>query len=795
MFLKILKKDLKRNKTMNVILFLFVTLAAVFVASGLSNLAAVLTGADNYLKKAGVGDYNVMAYRKSEADVLKVFDDKELVDSYRVDRGFNTLTDAVSDESGKKLDFGGFIGVQSPEESGMKFFYTDKTEITEVEKGHAYIGGGFPEKEGMKPGDRFYITIEDVKTEFIYDGKCMDAFLGSSFMGNIRILISEEDYLELLKIEKIEDYEILTIYADTDNPSKLSTALAEIKGAMFAAGRSMIIAGYLLDIMLAMVVVVLSICLMIVAFVFLKFSIGFAIQEDFREIGVMKAIGIRDRKIRSLYMVKYIGLGAAGAITGFILGIPFGNMMMSSISKNMILENNLGYVMYIAGALLVFLTFIGFAFICTGKLKKMTPTDAIRSGESGERFKKKGGLRISRAHSKNYLYLAVNDILSSPKKYIKIIISISICTLFLLMLSNTSSTLNSDSCINLFGLPADLYVDIPDSAREKVRAQIEKEHPEITDTFDQMRAEFGLWEEKLAEAGIPATMSQDRLLVYKFKCGDNVSLINCLQGLNNDMDYYKMEKGDVPRSAYEIAITEQVSETLGAKIGDTVLIDFGDGEKECMVTGIFQSMISMGNVARLHRDAPTTSEYGGGAMYPALIFDDNPSNEEIENRKELVREIFGVEKVYNKTEICVDTMNTYDLMKSLEYMLMGVTIVVVILITILMEKTFVTDEKKQIAILKAIGFRDGEVIKWHVVRFIILSGISVAFSALISIPVTKLVMTPVFNIMGSTSIDFVYDFRSLFVYPLIIVAVTALASRITALYTRTIKAVDTASIE
>ena len=47
MFFRILKKDLKRKRTMNFILFLFIILATMFLASSVSNLMAV-TGAVDY---------------------------------------------------------------------------------------------------------------------------------------------------------------------------------------------------------------------------------------------------------------------------------------------------------------------------------------------------------------------------------------------------------------------------------------------------------------------------------------------------------------------------------------------------------------------------------------------------------------------------------------------------------------------------------------------------------------------------------------------------------------------------
>ena len=57
MYLNILKKDLKRKKTMNMILLVFIILATMFVASGLNNVFTVMNGTDYYLDKAEIGDF------------------------------------------------------------------------------------------------------------------------------------------------------------------------------------------------------------------------------------------------------------------------------------------------------------------------------------------------------------------------------------------------------------------------------------------------------------------------------------------------------------------------------------------------------------------------------------------------------------------------------------------------------------------------------------------------------------------------------------------------------------------
>ena len=58
MFFHILKKDLKRKKTMNIIVVLFVVLSAMFASSSVNNIVTVMGGIDNFMEKAGIADVN-----------------------------------------------------------------------------------------------------------------------------------------------------------------------------------------------------------------------------------------------------------------------------------------------------------------------------------------------------------------------------------------------------------------------------------------------------------------------------------------------------------------------------------------------------------------------------------------------------------------------------------------------------------------------------------------------------------------------------------------------------------------
>ena len=75
MFFRILKKDLKRKKTMNIILLLFVIMCSMFASASVSNIAAVTGGVDNYFKMSDVPDVRVnMPFNCEMEDELKALD-------------------------------------------------------------------------------------------------------------------------------------------------------------------------------------------------------------------------------------------------------------------------------------------------------------------------------------------------------------------------------------------------------------------------------------------------------------------------------------------------------------------------------------------------------------------------------------------------------------------------------------------------------------------------------------------------------------------------------------------------
>ena len=787
MFWNILKRDLKRKKTMNIILLVFVILASMFTAAGANNVIAVAGGTDSFLKMSNIGDYVAVTIGEDGVGALddKLNDTKEIT-AYRGEKvGFGSKNDLKY--KGEDLETRNTTVYQSIDETKITLFDQKNEKLTQVEEGTVRITGLFMEKNNMKDGDELSIEIDDVKLTLKAYGGVKDALFGSDFMGNTRFIMNQKDYDKLLECETFKKYYLGEVYyIDCTDAKAVNAALSGTSGLNFTMETGKLSLIYVMEMIVAIIVLIVSICLIIVAFLVLRFTINFTITEEYREIGVMKAIGIKNSKIRSLYMVKYLMLSIVGAAIGFVLSIPFGKALLQTATKTMVLSNNLGIAVNIIGSLLVVLITILFAYLCTGKVKKASPVDAIRNGQTGERFKKKKGYRLSKSHGSSCLYLAANDVLSSPRRFLSILITFCLCSLMIFIIVNTTSTMTSDSMVGLLASKSDLYFN----DTEGVMSFMTKDGKETLDKYIKEK------EDILKDAGMPGKIAIELQYKYKISNKGEDYTIACSQGYGVKAGDYEYTEGEIPQNKNEVAITKQVSKMIDAKIGDEIEIEFQDGKEKCMITGYFQSMNNLGEIIRLHQDAKTDFAHLSSGNALQINFDDHPDAKTIAERKEVLKDKIKGDRILDCGEFCADCIGVVDTMKTVELLLLVITIFVIILVTVLMERSFISNEKSQIAILKAMGFRDSQVIKWHIIRFGLVCAFAVALAVALSIPASNLVITPVFQMMGAESIRFVYDPTKIcLVYPAIILGTTLIMAYLVSLYSKTISSRDTASIE
>lgn len=788
MYLRILKKDLKRKKTMNIILLLFVILATMFAASSANNIITVIGGLDYYFEKANISDHFVITLNNN-GDEIEEFLSKQpnVKDFRREDQLF--FNDKELTKDGKKLaEFANAALLLSIDNGQLNYFDKNNEILKQVPEGEAYFTGSIVPKIDLEKGDEFMLKLGDTELTLKYAGIAKDAFLGSEMFNNPRIIISNADYEKFTGDEKVIKNNNGTIYYINGYDTKtLESDLSDIPGASFNKGVSLVRTSYVMNAIVAGLLLIVSICLILVSFVVLRFTISFTINEEFREIGVMKALGLKNSSIRSLYLVKYLGIAVIGAFTGLLLSIPFGQALMKSVSDNMVLGNDNMMLINIACSLFVVLIILLFCWRCTHKIKILSAIDAVRSGQTGERFRKKGLMHLGKSRLGATGFLAFNDVFSSPKQFCVMTVIFTVCLLLVMSLANSANTLSSGKLLPLFGVQeSEVYITDTELIAKVMTGE---------KTYKEMSSDI---ENRLADNGMPCKITSEALVFPTLEANGKKASPIFMYNKDTKASDYTYSEGYAPKYSNEIAITPQVAEKLGVNIGDKIKLTFNGKTDEYIISAFFQSMMQLGETGRFHESFEVPDELISQVVGFQVDFDDSPDKETINSRIEKMKDIFNSKYVDDSDGFvmaCIGA-NIKETINRVKLMVLLITSVIIILISILMERSFISKEKPEIALMKAMGFSTRSVIAQHTLRFAIVAAAASVLSILLSTPVTKLCIDPIFGIMGA--IDGVdYNIKPLEVYalyPVIIIAVAILGASLTALYMRSIKASDTADI-
>lgn len=782
MYLRILEKDLKRKKTMNIILLIFVTLAAIFIAGGANTMVTVMTSIDSYLEKAEAPDYLVVVSDEAEAERFYAFADEN-------DYTYHNISMIQIDMkgiqvNGKQFNYAGTTYVSTLK--GSKVFDCNSEELTEIGDGEIYLPSNvfYSEKNDFYVGATVSIDIDGSKKHFIVKGYVKDALFGSDVVDLNRFFVSENDY-KLFKNENAGTLNSIMIY--TDDPEYTEKYNTLELNVLFDAPFSTLKMMYFFDTLASAVAFVVSICLILISMVMLRFAIYFTIGEELCEIGVMKAIGIPETRIRGLYAAKYFAVSIIGAAMGFFLSIPFGNMLIEAISKNIIISSYENIALNAVCVVCMVAVIMAFCLFCTRKIKKITPIDAIRNGGTGERYAKKGVISLWNSKLPVIPFMAINDILSDIRQYASMILIFILGILLILLPVNTINTLQSDKAIKWISMAdCDLVISTEllfDS--EDNKKMLEEELENVQNYLKENGIEAEVYQEVTFKVSI----------AYNGKTASSVMAFQGIGGVTTDQ--YSYIEGSAPQNENEVAVSYLVAESIGAQIGDDVLISLENQTGTYTITAINQSVTNLGECVRFYQEKKLDYSYAAGCFGIQVSFLDDPDRKTLAARKELLEKEYPDAKIFAAGDyinfLLGDTVET---LKSVKNFIMTVVFCINMLVAVLMVKSFVTKEKSEIAILKAIGFKNRNLAAWQTIRISIVLLFSTVCGALLSAPLSKLIVEPVFRIMGAYSIEFDINKLEVYVfYPLAALAVTSLSAFLSAQSLRKISSSEVSDIE
>lgn len=777
MFRKILGNDLKRKKSMNFIILIFIVLATTFISGAVQNISVVISGIDYYLEQANVSDFFMAVYGNTEENDRKIqdfFKTEENVTNYQKEEIL--LVDKLQDKDREKLEYSNYCIINRVEKSPQNFFDGGNKKIETIPKGQVYLSRALLEELSLEIGDPIYVKYDDDSyLKLKVGGYAKDALMGSDLMGTKRVLVGEEDYKTLQQGNLVDS----TLYhIDSDDVKAFQKDYGkQAFNVSFGFDKSTVKISYVLDIVIALIVLVVSIGLVCITMIMLRFTISFTVKEEYEQIGVMKAIGIPEPGIRGLYIVKYVAIAVLGAAIGCICSVPFGKELLASVTQNILVENSgTNVAMNVMISALVAVVVVGFAYLSTRPVKKMNPLTALRDGMEGESFARTGKIGLTKGKLSVTSSMALNDIFSECRRYVILFLTSLMGIWLLLMVVNTVTTLQSDKTAVWFGLlQSDFVMEDDETGTWKSRDEME-------DYLEQVKAEFK--ENDIKVKDLRLELHSD-ITVEK---GKDAYKISARQSIGGSAEGYQYDEGNAPIEENEIAMATRIAEELEVSVGDKVTVAIGEEKKEYIVSALFQCMGNMGEVIRFSENAKVKYDSSYGSLGLEITMDDTFTKDEKEQVRKKIEKLYPEAKVSTMGEYIEDMLGgTVSQVGELKGILFFVVVVINVLVVVLLQKMFLLREKREIATMKAIGFSDRALIIWQMKRIgmVVFGGILVG--VLTGEWFTQITCGQVFKFMGAR-IDFTLDIlQGYIIYPIVMLLAILLACT---LVTQKIRKID-----
>ncbi len=455
-------------------------------------------------------------------------------------------------------------------------------------------------------------------------------------------------------------------------------------------------------------------------------------------------------------------------------------MMIGSVSQKIVVSGGDHFLINIGAAALAGAAVVFFSYFCTRRIKKFSPIDAIHSGETGERYHKKGFLQLGKSHLPAVPFMALNDIFSGIKSYVSMILIFILGTLLVIIPVNTINTLRSDRLITTFNMVESDHIisqELLFNPSEDNKKKVEQKFEEVREMFD--------------EHGIEVDVFQEIMFRTNIRKGDKRTNSLSFQGLGGvTTDEYAYLEGTPPQNPYEVALTYLTAEQIDVGIGDDVEIKVGEDTKTYTITAIHQSMNNMGEGVRFYQDAELDYDYAAGSFGMQVNYKDDLDSAALAERKALLEDLYPDATIYTPGEyIGYMIGNVAEQLANIKALILAIVLGINALVAILMVKSFITREKGEIALLKAIGFQNTPLTLWQTMRIGTVLLVSVLVGAVSSMPLSTLIITPIFRMMGAYSIEYEICAAEVYLmYPLIVLAVTAAAAFVSAQGLRKISA-------
>ncbi|RQV97255.1 ABC transporter permease, partial [bacterium] len=588
MYYRTIRNDIQKNKAITLAIMVFVAAAAMLVSLA-AILVVNLSGAiDALMIRSKTPHFMQMHAGELNVNRLTDFvDQRSDVEDYQVVEFLNVDSAQLIFEEGS---LAGSVQDNGFSIQNEKFDYLLDLDgnVIHVSDGEVYVPIPYLQEGLATVGD----PLRFAGKELTIAGFLRDSQMNSLLSSSKRFLVSENDFAELKKHGSIE-YLIEFRLNDLANLGAFETAYTsadlESNGPIITYPLYKMLNGLSDGLMIA-VILLISVLVVAVAFLCIRFTLLAKIEEDYREIGVLKAIGLRVSDIKKIYLAKYAAIAATGSILGFALSYAFRGMLLENMRLYMGENENSSFAQLFGmiSVVFVFIAIIAYVNSVLGRFRKISPAEAIRFGIAQE--KSNGGksflLSINKLFSTN-IFLGMKDVLARKKIYGTMLAVLVISVFIIIVPQNLYNTISSNSFMTYMGVGnSDMRIDIQQTGNISEKAA----KISMTMENDNDIRKFVV----LTTKTFTAKMDDGTEERIKVELGDHSIF---------PLSY---AKGNAPASDDEIALSVMIANEMGKMVGDVLPLMIDGHQKNLTVSGIYSDVTNGGKTAKAVFSDPST---------------------------------------------------------------------------------------------------------------------------------------------------------------------------------------------
>lgn len=705
----LLKSNLKSHRGTALGVFALVLLVSLSLGAVLTVWNNSRRYVDSEMNRVGYGD--ITAWVSGLQDTTPLVEEVSALDEVGA-VGVQSLIFSEYEIGDQESDSEGQLITYDPGCYPYKFFTEDlsgyQAAPAEIAQGEVYVSASMVSMFGVQAGDTitFPIARSGGNVTFTVAGFYEDPFMGSSMIGMKGFLICEQDHGKIagmieesgadslaregfmLHISKVSGstLTVARFNAFLNENTSLASYVEFTHSREAISGFMLTLQNVFTSLLLAFVAI-----LLLASMAVLSHSIGSTIEQDYTNMGILKTMGFTSGKLRVIQLLQYLIITLCGMGVGLLLSIPAAGLIcqMTVTTTGLLIPSALPIGICLGVLASILLLLLGFVWFRTGKIRRISPVNAIRGTWKKSQESKKAAFPIQKKCLS--FWLAMRQLLSGKRRYIGACLVAVLLVFFASLTGRVNAWLgpNGEGLMDAFN-PADLHIaaqPMGETTIEQVEQTIES-YTSITDSYD---------------LAMPSVSVND---------------VDMTANVITEPERFHLLSGQTCRNSNEVVLTEFVAADLGVSVGDTVTVAGALGSGEYVVSGIYQCANDMGMNIGMNREGYDLIGEESPTMWCTHYFLADPSLQpEI---MQALQNTYGGD-VYLHENSWPGLAGILSAMQLLMIFLYAMVILFVLVVTLLTAGKLLRAEQKDLSIYRTLGFSAGQLRRSFALRFEVIA--------------------------------------------------------------------------